>query len=127
MRVVQALILVPVLVQVGTTILTLLALGRARASGQKTAIANAEEVYRSQFELPVLFYAAAALAYSARVVDTWFLIFAVLFALTRIAHVVLHIRAQDRPMSAAALRASVVALLALWALLALDMLGPELG
>lgn len=109
MRVSQTLILIPVLMQVGLTLclFPFLFLRRARSMkerGQRPndiALANdgdwSEDArklannYKSQFELPVLFYVIALFAYALRLVDVWMLGLAVVFAVSRIVHTLIHV------------------------------------
>jgi len=109
MRIAQNLILLPVFVQVLLTmaLLPLLAFARARSmrdrgqSPQDMALAgktdwNVESQkiaasFANQFELPVLFYVAAAFALITRMVDTWMLALASLFVILRIVHAAIHV------------------------------------
>jgi hypothetical protein len=106
----QASILFPVLCQALLTLMVLILMGRARsrsmrALGQKlgdrdvrlgqnawsdeaTQVANN---YKNQFELPVLFYAVCGFALALRQVDGLMIGLAWVFALSRIAHTVVHI------------------------------------
>jgi len=109
MRVAQNLILIPVFAQVFLTFAVLLVLMVRRAQSlraqgrglQSMANANdndwnspaetASRHFKNQFELPVLFYGACAFALITRNVDSVFLALAVLFALSRIGHSIVHL------------------------------------
>lgn len=90
MRVAQLLILVPVLVQVGLTFcLWALFWYREFVSRRSERVADC---YRSMFELPVLFYAAALFGYTMRVVDERLLFAAVAFVVFQIVQTVIGLR-----------------------------------
>ena len=108
MRVSQHLILLPLFVQVALTLGVLFALWwtrtrfllKNRISPQKAALSadlwpeQAQKLannFKNLFEIPVLFFMAALFAHSARQVDDTFLVLAVMFVLSRIAHTVIHV------------------------------------
>lgn len=63
-------------------------IGRNSWSEQATKISNN---YKNQFELPVLFFAAVGYALVLKQADAWMTVLAWAFAVTRIAHTVIHI------------------------------------
>ena len=105
----QLLILIPVLMQMGLTlvILGLLPVARSRSMRQRRqnlqdmALAgktdwneSAQKIasnFSSQFELPVLFYAISAFALITRSVDVWMIALAWTFTLSRCLHAAIHI------------------------------------
>ncbi|MEO1206788.1 MAG: MAPEG family protein [Pseudomonadota bacterium] len=139
MRVSQTLILLPVFAQVLLTFAVLIAMAVARQSSLKKNGQSVQDAalatdvfwddparrcsnnYKNQFELPVLFYAVCAFALITRMVDIWFLVLAAAFAVSRIAHAVLHIRSNAVPNRAAAFLAGFVILVVLWVMLFVRM------
>lgn len=133
---VQNAILLPVLGQVLLTICVMFAMARARnrsmkARGQKIddmalttdsdwekAALQASNNYKNQFEMPVLFYAAAAFALITRQVDPILFALATLFVSTRIVHAVIHIGPNQIRPRAIAFLVGVVVLIAMWIVLA---------
>jgi len=82
MRVSQFLIILPVALQVIVTFILFGFHWRTRLAGEGSN--RFTEVYRAQFELPVLFYGAALFGYAMRIIDPWHLFFAVLFVLAQV-------------------------------------------
>lgn len=137
----QSALFWPVLIQVLLTLIVLLIMGPARsgsmkAAGQKltdadvrlgrnswdersTKIANS---YRNQFELPVLFYVAVAMALALRLSDVWFLSLAWVFALSRVVHAIIHIGPNVIVWRGTAFIVGVATLLAMWTRLAAGIL-----
>jgi hypothetical protein len=109
MRMIQNLVIIPVLAQILLTLVILALLPGARGRSmrerrqqmQDMALAGktdwneqAQKIaasFSSQFELPVLFYVVAAFALITRHVDIWLFGLACLFVLARIAHAIIHI------------------------------------
>ncbi len=135
MRIAQNLILLPVVAQVVLTliILGILPIARARSMRERSqklqdvAIAGdrdwndfARKVsasYKSQFELPVLFYVACGFALTARMIDTAFLALAVAFVLARIVHAAIHIGPNVVLWRFRAFAVGLLVLIAMWGLL----------
>lgn len=135
MRLDQNLILVPVLAQVLLTLVVLVHLGRARARSMRerrqrmddVALATAadwsdearkaQNNYASQFEMPVMFYAASAFALMTRSVDATMLLLAIAFVATRVVHTYIHTGRNHVMPRFIAFLAGVAALMAMWTLL----------
>ena len=94
-------------------------LGRNAWSDQATKTANN---YKSQFELPVLFYAVTTLLLVTSGVDYLMVVLAWVFALSRIAHAILHIGPNVIAWRFGAFFVGVVALVAMWVKLTLHIL-----
>lgn len=123
MSTVELLLLVPLLLQAGT----LLSAAAMARSGDAARVALANELQRRQVPLSLLFFAALGVAFHWRAVDAYVVAFAALFVLAQIVHAALLIGGgAAQSMDKLALRASVVALAGLVAMLALDLL-PEHG
>ena len=137
----QTAILGPVLVVVALTFLVLLMLPFARTRYAREArvpiddqdmrlgrIAWSERAtklsnnYSSQFELPVLFYAAAAFAMLIHAVNGPMLVLAWIFAIARIAHALEHIGPNRIPWRLPLFVVGVGAVLGMWVLIALRVL-----
>lgn len=131
----QNLIFIPVFAQVVLTLCVLFALWWVRVSyskrhrihPQKLAL-NCDPIasplahklannYSNLFELPVLFFAASAFAYCARMVDDLMLGLAVAFVISRVAHSVIHIGPNRVLVRFGAALASAVIVAAMWVLL----------
>lgn len=134
-------ILLPVLAQVLLTLAVLVAMGPARArslresgktiddgdvrNGRVTWSEQATKVarnYENQFELPVLFYAVVAFALITSAVDVIMVGLAWLFAVSRLAHAVIHIGPNVVTWRGAAFLIGLVALAAMWVKLAFHIL-----
>lgn len=133
----QTAIFYPVLLQVLLTLAVLVLMGPARSksmrenrqkltdpdvaighnpwSEQATKIANN---YKNQFELPVLFYAAAGFALVFKHADAVLVGLAWLFALSRVVHAVIHIGPNVVMWRGVAFLIGAAALLAMWLTLA---------
>lgn len=94
-------------------------LGRNAWSETATKVSNN---YKSQFELPVLFYAVTAFLLISGGVDYLMVMTAWVFVLSRIAHAVIHIGPNLIPWRFGAFMVGVVTLVVLWAKLALHTL-----
>ncbi len=135
MRIAQNLIFLPMLVQAVLTIAVLIALFPARVASMRTRRQSLRDItvatdaawerqalkvsnnYKSQFELPVLFYVACVLALALRQVDIWFLSLAFLFTLSRIVHSGLHIGSEWLVGRFLAFCCGLIIVVALWVLL----------
>ncbi|MGE0769397.1 MAG: MAPEG family protein [Hyphomicrobiaceae bacterium] len=134
-------ILYPVLVQVALTLGLLIVLNRARGAsmrahdqkltdadvelGQNTwspAATKAGRSYLSQFELPVLFYAASAFAMITSAVNVFMLVCAWIFAISRIVHATIHVGPNVIAWRAPAFIVGLLAVLAMWVMLAIHIL-----
>ena len=96
-----------------------IALGEAAWPAAITQIANS---YRNQFELPVLFYTASALAITTATVDVVIVMLAWAFVISRYAHATIHITSNHVPSRFRAFVAGVAVLLILWIWLAVRLL-----
>lgn len=116
MRVSQFLIVVPVLVQVMLTMVLFVPHWRKRPGGGLGASSGGRftDLYRAQFELPVLFYAAALFAYAMRLVDQWTLFLAVLFMLAQIVDAVSALALGNRVARSVAVCVAALAALGMW-------------
>ena len=94
-------------------------LGRITWDARATKIANN---YANQFEVPVLFYACAALALSAGAVDLVMLTLAWVFVGSRVAHSIIHIGPNVLPWRGAAFLVGVLVVVTMWVKLALHVL-----
>src|SRR3712207_6519557 len=100
-------VILPVLVQVGLTLLLLLWMGRTRvghlrkgevrvkdiALGERnwpSRVTQIQNAYHNQFELPVLFYALVTLALITRKADLLFVVMAWVFVVSRLVHAAIH-------------------------------------
>jgi len=137
----QELILVPVLVQVALTLIVLALLAAARRASIRERGQHVDDLglardrdwteralklsnnFKNQFELPVLFYAAAAFAFAAGVVDPWMLGFAAAFAASRIVHAAIHIGPNIVSLRGPAYLVGYLAVTGMWTLLAVRGLG----
>lgn len=114
-----ALLLVPLVLQVGT----LLSAASVARSADRPRAELAGELQRRAVPLSLLFFAALGVAFHWRSVDAYVVAFAALFTLAQIVHAALLMGGgAARSMDKLALRASVVALAGLVAMLALDLL-----
>lgn len=130
----QTSILYPAFAHVLLTIAVMLVMGRRRAASMKQkrhtfddvalgqdvwaeAATKAARNYANQFEMPVLFHAACAMALAAKAVDTTLVYLAWAFVATRVAHSVIHIGHNNVPQRALAFTASAVLALAMWVVL----------
>jgi hypothetical protein len=134
-------IILPVALQAFLTLVVLLLLGPARArsmreAGQSLAdddvrlginrwseqAIKLSNNYKNQFELPVLFYAVAGLALQAGAVDVGMVSLAWVFAISRVVHAAIHIGPNIVMWRGSAFAVGVLALLAMWAKLALHVI-----
>lgn len=139
MRVSQTLILLPVFGQVFLTFAVLIAMGFARQSSLKANGQTIEDAaladdafwtqqarkcsnnFKNQFELPVLFYAVCAFALITRMVDIVFLVLAIAFVVTRIAHTYFHLGSNRVSLRGGAYIIGFVILVVLWVMLFVRM------
>ena len=116
MRVSQFLIILPVLAQVLLTLALFVSYWRERLSGVEGG--RFAEVYRAQFELPVLFYAAVLFAYAMRLVDAGILFLAVLFVLSQIVEAVSALAIENSSLRSASAWVAALAVFGVWAKIA---------
>jgi hypothetical protein len=132
-------VLLPLFVQVGLTFLLLfwmgtvrtrairkrevkmrdIALGQPAWPEQTTKVGNS---FRSQFEVPMLFYVLVVLAITARKADLLFVVMSWIFVLTRIVHAAIHTGSNYVPNRFYAYLAGVIVLLAMWIIFAVRVL-----
>lgn len=91
------------------------AIGRIVWSEQATKVANN---YKNQFELPVLFYAAAAFAVVFKQADALMVGLAWAFAISRVVHAIIHIGPNVVIWRGIAFLVGAAVLLAMWLLMA---------
>lgn len=135
MRLEQNVILVPVLAQVVLTLTVAVLMYQARVRsirerGQRLrdiALATAADwnddarkaanSYASQFEMPVLFYAASAFALATRTVDVALMLLALGFVTSRIVHAYIHLGSNRVRPRFMAFLAGFVLVAGMWALI----------
>lgn len=134
-----ATILLPLFVQVALTLGLMFWMGRSRtgaikrrevkmgdiALGQPAWPAHIQQVsncYRSQFELPVLFYVLTVLAIITRHADFLFVILAWVFVFTRLVHAYIHTGTNYVPYRFYAFLAGFIVLTVMWVIFAVGIL-----
>ncbi|HEY9211217.1 MAG TPA: MAPEG family protein [Ancylobacter sp.] len=134
-----AAILLPVFVLVLLSLVLLVVLGARRkaalAAGEvKLQLAPLDErawparvrqtgnAFRSQFEIPVLFYVLAALALVTRKADLAFVVLSWVFVLSRIGHAFVHVTSNNVRLRFPLYSLGVLVLLIMWVLFALAIL-----
>lgn len=138
-RMSQNLILLPVFVQVLLTFAVLVVMGVRRQHSAKMRGKTAQDLalareqdwerpaiqasnnFKNQFELPVLFYTAAAFALITRNVDMAMFILAWVFVLARIGHAVVHLGSNVVLWRGSIWLIGFIALVAMWVMLALRL------
>jgi len=137
-------VILPVLVQVGLTLILLFWLGRSRVATLKSGelkvqdIALGERVwpkrilqiqnsYHNQFELPVLFYALVALALITRKADLLFVVMAWMFVVSRLVHAGVHVTSNKLVWRFQAFVAGVLILAAMWVIFGVRIFAAEAG
>lgn len=120
MRVSQFLIVVPLLMQAVLSLMVVAIYWRRRLLGAPHERLAA--CYRSQFELPVLFYAGALSAFAMRIVDEWVLFFGMLFVLSEAVVIVAMLALESRKVQVSASLVAVTAAAMLWATIALQFI-----
>lgn len=133
-----ATVLLPVFVQIALTFGLLLWLGavRIRALREKTLdirdialgepnwpqpIAQIQNAYENQFELPVLFYVLIALALVSGHAATTLVVLSWVFVASRLGHALIHTTTNNVPRRFWAYSVGFAALIVMWALFALDL------
>ncbi len=137
-------VILPVLVQVGLTLILLLWLGRSRLATLKSGelkvrdIALGERVwpkrilqiqnsYQNQFELPVLFYALVALALITRKADMLFVVMAWMFVTSRLVHAAIHVTTNKLSHRFMAFVVGVLIMAAMWVIFGIRIFAAETG
>ena len=131
----QNLIVLPAAAQVLLTFVVLILMARARVLSQKERGQSAQDLalasnadwnaaalkvannYKNLFEVPVLFFAAAAFALMTRTVDGWMLGLAWLFVASRVAHTVIHVTSNIVMLRGPVFMIGFFAVLAMWTLI----------
>ena len=83
------------------------------------AATKAARNYSNQFEMPVLFHAACAMALAAKAVDQTLIYLAWAFVAARVAHSLIHVGHNNVPQRALAFGLSALIALAMWVVLVL--------
>lgn len=78
--------------------------------------------YKSQFELPVVFFVLCGFAFAMRNVDAWFFGAAVIFVMSRIVHTLIHIGPNKVMPRFYAFSVGVVAITVMWLTLLIRIL-----
>jgi hypothetical protein len=126
----------PVFVQVILTFVVLVAMGRARAASLRATRKSLDDIamnrpedwdkpantasnaFKNQFEVPVLFFAAIAMALTLKLVDPVLTAFAWLFVLARAVQIAVHLGHNAVAHRGLAYIVGVAAVFAMWVLLA---------
>ena len=134
-------VLAPVFVQVALTFALLFWMGRSRLAALRAKEVKVSDVslgervwpprilqisnaYHNQFELPVLFYAAVAFALITRQAGFVFVILSWLYVLTRLVHAYIYTTSNVLRWRFSVFLVGALVLLALWILLAVQILLP---
>ena len=137
-------VILPVLVQVGLTLILLSVLGRSRLATLRSGelkvrdIALGERVwpkrilqlqnsYQNQFELPVLFYALVGLALITRKADMLFVVMAWMFVVSRLVHAAIHVTTNKLSHRFMAFVVGVLIMAAMWAIFGIRIFAAETG
>lgn len=137
-------VILPVLVQVGLTLILLFWMGRTRvghlrkgevmvrdiALGERNwpkRVLQLQNAYHNQFELPVLFYALVALALITRKADMLFVVMSWMFVVSRLVHAAIHTTSNKISLRFMAFVAGVLILAAMWIIFAFRIFAAEVG
>ena len=137
-------VILPVLVQVGLTLILLFWLGRSRLAILRTGEVKVKDIalgernwpkrllqlqnaYQNQFELPVLFYALVALALITRKADMLFVVMAWMFVASRLVHAAIHTTSNKLSRRFMAFVLGVLILAAMWIIFAIRIFAAEAG
>ena len=137
-------VILPVLVQVGLTLLLLLWMGRTRVGhlrrgevqvkdivlGERNWPARVTQIqnsYHNQFELPVLFYVLVALALITRKADMLFVVMSWVFVVSRLAHAAIHTTSNKLAWRFQAFVIGVLVLAAMWTIFGIRIFSAESG
>jgi hypothetical protein len=137
-------VILPVLVQVGLTLVLLFWMGRSRVGHLRTGevkvrdialgernwpkrVLQIQNAYHNQFELPVLFYALVALALITRKADMLFVAMAWMFVVSRLVHAAIHVTSNKLSLRFMAFVVGVLILAAMWIIFAIRIFAAEAG
>ena len=137
-------VILPVLVQVGLTLILLFWMGRTRvghlrkgevkvrdiALGERNwpnRVTQIQNAYHNQFELPVLFYALVALALITRKADMLFVVMSWVFVVSRLVHAAIHTTSNKISLRFMAFVVGVLILAAMWIIFAVRIFAAEAG
>jgi hypothetical protein len=137
-------VILPVLVQVGLSLVLLFWMGRTRvghlrkgevkirdiALGERNwpnRVTQIQNAYQNQFELPVLFYALVALALITRKADMLFVVMSWIFVVSRLVHAAIHTTSNKLSMRFMAFLVGVLILAAMWIIFAVRIFAAEAG
>lgn len=137
-------VILPVLVQVGLSLILLFWMGRTRvghlrkgevkirdiALGERNwpnRVTQIQNSYQNQFELPVLFYALVALALITRKADMLFVVMSWIFVVSRLVHAAIHTTSNKLSMRFMAFLVGVLILAAMWIIFAVRIFAAEAG
>jgi hypothetical protein len=113
------IVLLPVFVLVGLTLVLLLMAGRRQGAGGEARI---KDITSGQFELPLLFYILIALALPLRHADLVIVLLSWVFVVTCFAQAGIFATSNDERQRSLASLAGVLVLLAMWIYFALRIL-----
>jgi hypothetical protein len=137
-------VILPVLVQVGLTLILLFWMGRTRVGHIRSGEVKVKDIvlgernwpkrvlqiqnaYHNQFELPVLFYALVALALITRKADMLFVVMSWMFVASRLVHAAIHTTSNKLSRRFMAFVAGVLILAAMWVIFAIRIFAAEAG
>ncbi|MBM1170782.1 MAPEG family protein [Microvirga arabica] len=137
-------VILPVLVQVGLTLILLFWMGRTRvghlrkgevkvrdiALGERNwpaQVTQIQNAYHNQFELPVLFYALVALVLITRQADMIFVVMAWMFVASRLVHAAIHTTSNKISRRFMAFVVGVLILAAMWVIFGVRIFAAEAG
>ena len=137
-------VILPVLVQVGLTLILLFWMGRTRVGHIRSGEVKVKDIvlgernwpkrvlqiqnaYHNQFELPVLFYALVALALITRKADMLFVVMSWMFVASRLVHAAIHTTSNMLSRRFMAFVAGVLILAAMWVIFAIRIFAAEAG
>ncbi len=131
----QNLIVLPVAAQALLAFVVLFVMARPRARSQKERGQNLQDLalasnadwneaalkaannYKNLFEIPVLFFAAAAFALITRTVDGWMIGLAWLFVASRVLHTIIHVTSNTVMLRGPVFMVGFAAVLVMWVLI----------
>ncbi|MEE1656375.1 MAPEG family protein [Microvirga sp. CF3062] len=137
-------VILPVLVQVGLTLILLFWLGRSRLATLKSGelkvrdialgervwpkrILQLQNAYHNQFELPVMFYVLVALALITRKADLLFVVMSWMFVVSRLVHAAIHVTSNKVSRRFMAFTVGVLILAVMWIIFAVRIFVAEAG
>jgi hypothetical protein len=137
-------VILPVLIQVGLTLILLFWMGRTRVGHIRSGEVKVKDIvlgernwpkrvtqiqnsYHNQFELPVLFYALVALALITRKADLLFVVMSWMFVVSRLVHAAIHTTSNKLSLRFMAFVAGVLILAAMWTIFAVRIFAAEAG